>query len=35
MKLWKYKDYDEYVKVQIEGNVKKLKKTAVKYVSSR
>ena len=25
MKLWKYKDYDEYVKVQTEGNVKKLK----------
>ena len=25
MKLWKYKDYDEYVKVQTEGNVQKLK----------
>ena len=25
MKLWKYKTYDEYVKVQTEGNVNKLK----------
>ena len=25
MKLWKYKSYDEYVKVQTEGNVNKLK----------
>lgn len=25
MKLWKYKDYDEYVKVQTEGNVQKIK----------
>ena len=25
MKLWKCKDYDEYVKVQTEGNVQKLK----------
>lgn len=24
MKLWKYKDYDEYVKVQTEGNIIKL-----------
>ena len=24
MKLWKYKNYDEYVKVQTEGNVNKL-----------
>jgi len=25
MKLWKYKNYDEYVKVQTEGNIAKLK----------
>ena len=25
MKLWKYKNYEEYVKVQTEGNVNKLK----------
>jgi len=25
MKLWKYKNYEEYVKVQTEGNVSKLK----------
>ena len=25
MKLWEYKDYDEYVKVQTEGNLQKLK----------
>ena len=25
MKLWKYKNYDEYVKVQTEGNLNKLK----------
>tara|TARA_B100001248_G_scaffold9854_1_gene6504 strand:+ start:15956 stop:16531 length:576 start_codon:yes stop_codon:yes gene_type:complete len=25
MKLWKYKDYEEYVRVQTEGNVSKIK----------
>ena len=25
MKLWKYKNYEEYVKVQTDGNVSKLK----------
>ena len=33
MKLWKYKNYDEYVKVQTEGNLNKLKNVWARPVS--